>query len=190
MSRAQRLGRAGGAGGATGNLGGAQDLRGAQDCPDLATVLDLVAAACAAGAGVPAALVAVGAALPGDRGRLLVRAGGALALGAAWDEAWQSAREGPVADGPGAGDPGAGDPGADVIADALRASWETGAAPGPALQAAARTARRERHARAMEAAGRLGVRLVLPLGLCYLPAFVLVGLVPVLVSMASGGLSR
>jgi len=37
-----------------------------------------------------------------------------------------------------------------------------------------------------QAAGRLGVRLVLPLGLCHLPAFVLVGLVPVLVSMASG----
>lgn len=30
------------------------------------------------------------------------------------------------------------------------------------------------------------MQLVLPLGLCYLPAFVLVGLVPVLISMGSG----
>jgi pilus assembly protein TadC len=32
----------------------------------------------------------------------------------------------------------------------------------------------------------LGVRLVLPLGLCFLPAFVLVGLVPVLASLGRG----
>ena len=34
----------------------------------------------------------------------------------------------------------------------------------------------------VEAAGRLGVRLVLPLGLCHLPAFILIGVVPVLLS--------
>ena len=62
--------------------------------------------------------------------------------------------------------------------------------PGAALRAAAGTLRRERHVRALEAAARLGVRLVLPLGLCYLPAFVLVGLVPVIVSMAAGVLGR
>ena len=71
-------------------------------------------------------------------------------------------------------------------AQALRRSWEDGVAPGGALRAAADAARRERHARAIEAANRLGVRLVLPLGLCYLPAFVLVGLVPVLLSMGRG----
>ncbi|HHW83721.1 MAG TPA: secretion system protein, partial [Actinomycetales bacterium] len=32
---------------------------------------------------------------------------------------------------------------------------------------------------------RLGVRLVLPLGTCYLPAFVLVGVMPVI--LATGG---
>jgi tight adherence protein B len=46
-----------------------------------------------------------------------------------------------------------------------------------------------RHARrssARTAAARLGVRLVLPLGVCYLPAFVLVGLVPVLLALGIG----
>ncbi|WP_418606028.1 hypothetical protein [Georgenia sp. SUBG003] len=41
------------------------------------------------------------------------------------------------------------------------------------------------HREAQEAAARLGVRLVLPLGLCFLPAFVLLGLVPVV--LAAGG---
>lgn len=132
---------------------------------DVATALDLLAAASAAGASVPAALLAVGAALPGA-GAALVRAGTALGLGATWDAAW---------------------PGGGVVAEALREAWETGSAAAPALRAAAEVVRRERHARALEAAARLGVRLVLPLGLCHLPAFVLLGLVPVLVSMAGGG---
>lgn len=60
-----------------------------------------------------------------------------------------------------------------------------GAAPGPALRAGAEQLVRERRAQVREAAGRLGVRLVLPLGLCFLPAFVLLGLVPVMVSVGA-----
>src|SRR5659263_742093 len=72
------------------------------------------------------------------------------------------------------------------IAECLEAAWVQGAAPGPALRARAGVIRRDRRRSAREAAGRLGVHLVLPLGLCLLPAFVLLGLVPVLVSLASG----
>ena len=67
----------------------------------------------------------------------------------------------------------------------LEASWSTGSAPGPALRGRADQLRRDRRART--AAGRRarsGVRLVLPLGLCFLPAFVLLGLVPMLLSLA------
>lgn len=175
MSRVRRLAEGASRAGA-GPGPRAPSARASSPGAGVATALDLLAAACAAGASVTAALVAVGRVLPDDVGRSLVRAGAALAAGAAWDEAW--------VDGPGTPPSARAAP----VADALRAAWETGAAPGPALRAAARTVRREEHARALEAAGRLGVRLVLPLGLCYLPAFVLVGLVPVLVSMASGGL--
>lgn len=130
-----------------------------------AIVMDLLAGACAAGASLPTALLAVGASVPTSSGRPLVRAGTALGLGATWDEAW---------------------PDGGPVARALRAGWEDGSAPGPALRAAADAVRRDRHARALEAASRLGVRLVLPLGLCHLPAFVLLGVAPVLVSMAGG----
>ena len=68
-------------------------------------------------------------------------------------------------------------------------SAHDGAAPAEALRAAADLLRRSRHSQALEAANRLAVRLVLPLGACYLPAFVLVGLVPVLISMARGSLA-
>jgi hypothetical protein len=138
---------------------------------EVAVLLDLLDAACLAGASIPGAVAAVGDAAGGARGVALTRASAALALGAPWDEAWA-----PGVDA---------DRGLEPVRDALRPSWEDGVAPTATLRAVAATLRRERRTRSMEAAGRLGVRLVLPLGVCHLPAFVLVGLVPVLVSMTA-----
>ncbi len=139
------------------------------DEADPALLLDLVAVALAAGAPVPTALSAVGAAWPGAAGEAMTRAARALTLGAPWDVAW-------------AGAPGA----VRSLAAALRAAWLVGASPVPALRAAADRTRSRRRALTRAAAGRLGVQLVVPLALCYLPAFVLVGLVPVVVSLAAG----
>lgn len=134
---------------------------------DPATAVDLVAVAVEAGASVPAALRAVGSALGGRAGEDLARAGSALLLGATWESAWAHA------------------PASGVALGALGAAWTSGTAPGPALRTASAEIRRNRARAAHEAAGRLGVRLVLPLGLCFLPAFVLLGLVPVLASFAA-----
>jgi pilus assembly protein TadC len=133
---------------------------------EVVAVLDLLDAAGAAGASVPAALVAVGRAVGGQRGDALGQAGRALLLGAVWSEAWAGA---PVVLRP--------------VERALRPAWEDGVPSSGLLQAAAETLRRDRQARAAEAAAALAVRLVLPLGLCHLPAFVVVGLVPVLLSL-------
>lgn len=181
---------------------------------DVAIVLELLAVALAAGASVPRALVVVGAAVGGPAGADLARAGGALVLGASWDEAWgRELRPGPAGRGwaprrrpagaagaprarqgsrPGArhgnvgGEPDGGAAVGGVVHACLGAAWSGGAAPGPALRATGDRLARESAARAREAAERLGVRLVVPLGACLLPAFVLVGLVPVVVVLASG----
>ena len=134
---------------------------------DAVLLLDLVDVAIAAGASVPRALSAVGAAVGGEQGLSLARGATALLLGAPWPSAWA----------------GAAAPLAEVVG-VLEASWTTGSAPGPALRARAEQLRRDRRARARSAAGTLGVHLVLPLGLCFLPAFVLLGLVPMVLSLA------
>ncbi|ACQ78883.1 type II secretion system protein [Beutenbergia cavernae DSM 12333] len=135
---------------------------------DAAVACELVAAVLDAGAAVPTALDALGRAIDGDDGRALRSCGGALLLGASWSEAWS------------------GVPGRWAIVErALEPAWTDGVAPGPALRAAADGVRARRAELAKEAAARLGVRLVLPLGLCYLPAFVLLGLLPVVI--ATGG---
>ncbi|MFC7880195.1 secretion system protein [Isoptericola sp. NPDC057391] len=147
------------------------------DPVDVPVVLELLGAALRAGAGVPRALGATGTALagapapgaPGSTsadGAALRAAADALRLGADWDGAWRDApgRLGPAH-------------------RALRGAWTDGASPTGALRAAGEELLRARRASARTAAARLGVQLVLPLGACYLPAFVLVGLVPVLLAL-------
>ncbi|GEA86471.1 type II secretion system F family protein [Cellulomonas cellasea] len=145
------------------------DALGAGGGVDVVLVLDLLEVAVASGAALPRAVQAVGAAVGGDDGAALTAAARALVLGAGWSAAW-------------AGAPSRLAPVAECLAD----SWTSGAAPGPRLRAAADEVNRDRRRTAREAAGRLGVRLVLPLGLCLLPAFVLLGLVPVVLSLAGG----
>jgi hypothetical protein len=135
---------------------------------DVAVLLALLDAATASGAGLPRALTAVGRAVGGADGRSMERASAALVMGAGWDVAWEGVA-----------------PRLAPLVGSLHGTWTTGAAPGPALLAGAEQVRRDRRTAAREAAGRLGVRLVVPLGLCFLPAFILIGLVPVMVSLGS-----
>ena len=64
-----------------------------------------------------------------------------------------------------------------------------GASPVALLEATARSLRAGRRARDEEAAERLAVRLVLPLGACHLPAFVILGIAPVVASVGMGMLT-
>ena len=73
-----------------------------------------------------------------------------------------------------------------VIVDALRRAHRTGAPASGVLARAADDLRRE-HRREVEVAARAaGVRAVAPLAACFLPAFLLIGVVPVVASLASG----
>ncbi len=136
---------------------------------DVVLLLDLLDVAVTTGAGIPQALRAVGAAVRGPDEQVLAEAGAALLLGASWSDAWARAPDR-----------------LHPVASALEQAWTLGAAPGTGLRRHAASLRRDRRRVAREAAGRLGVLLVLPLGLCFLPAFVLTGLVPVLISLGDG----
>lgn len=75
----------------------------------------------------------------------------------------------------------------DSVAAELRAalafSETTGAPAAEILRSRADDLRRRTVRRAEEAAGRLGVRIVLPLGTCILPAFIALGVMPVVLSL-------
>ena len=144
-------------------------VRRGQTAPEVpvAVVIELVAAALACG--LP----------PGDAVAAAVRAAGpaavtdlqpvvdALRLGTSPEVAWQRAGSAYA-----------------TLARTLLLAERTGAGAAPALRRAAVDERAARRRRAQVAARRLGVQLVLPLGLATLPSFVLLGVVPVVLGLA------
>ncbi|WP_123702367.1 hypothetical protein [Curtobacterium sp. PhB130] len=71
------------------------------------------------------------------------------------------------------------------LAETLGLARRAGVPAAALLRAAAEDLRDDDAADALAAAERLGVRLVVPLGVCVLPAFVLVGVVPVVIGILS-----
>ena len=68
----------------------------------------------------------------------------------------------------------------------LASASATGAPAGPLLVAESRAAKVRAHAALEREAERLGIRVLVPLGVCVLPAFIALGVMPVLVSMLGG----
>jgi pilus assembly protein TadC len=139
---------------------------------DLPLLLDLLAACLKGGAPLPAAAAAVSAAVPGPAGRRLAAVCAALDVGTPPGEAWQAL----------AGRAGLDDCLAPV-ARALARSADGGAPVAATVTRLATDARAEARARGEQAARRAGVMAVAPLGLCFLPAFVLLGVVPVVIGL-------
>ena len=148
---------------------------------DLPLLLDLLAACLAGGAALSAAADAVSAAVPGPAGRRLAAVSAALGAGFPPAQAWGAFAGG--AGGTGGADGRAGDPMAGAARTLGRAA-EGGAPVAAAVSRLAVEARAEARSRGEQAARRVGVLVVAPLGLCFLPAFVLLGVVPVVAGLA------
>ncbi|MBI1352209.1 MAG: hypothetical protein GC156_13975 [Actinomycetales bacterium] len=131
---------------------------------------DLLAATLAAGAGTRAAVHAVAEAFDEPGAAALRPVVIALDLGADVPEAWRLVDDGGAW--------------SSIVESVVRATT-TGAPLASTLAAVANDLRRERR-RAVDVAARAaGVRAVGPLAACFLPAFLLLGVVPVVVSLAS-----
>lgn len=139
-----------------------------REAADLPLAADLLGAALRAGAPVDRSVLAVADALGGPLAERLHRVGRTLLLGGESDEAWSHLGAIPGADR--------------LVAAAVRTS-RSGAALAGALTRVADDLRADRSTAAEAAARRAGVLIVLPLGLCFLPAFILAGLVPVIVAV-------
>lgn len=148
---------------------------------ELPLVLDLLASCLAGGAPLPEAASAVAAAVPGPAGRRLAAVAAALAVGSPPGEAWGALAAPPAPGGPVTRDA------EDALAPAARAlarAADGGAPVAAAVSRLAAEARADARSRGERAARRVGVLAVAPLGLCFLPAFVLLGIVPVVAGLA------
>lgn len=71
------------------------------------------------------------------------------------------------------------------LARALRRAEQSGVPISDVVAAVAGDVNRERMAQRRESARRVGVRTAAPLGICFMPAFLLIGIVPTVVATAS-----
>lgn len=131
---------------------------------DTALVLELLAAQLRAGLAPLAALGTLAEAL---NSRPLHTVCQRLQMGGGWGSAWSGSAAGAFGE----------------LRDALAPAY-TGGAPSTALLLSLADAHRLSERRTAErAAGKLSVALVVPLGLCSLPAFICLGIVPILISL-------
>lgn len=140
--------------------------RSVDEDTDPALACDLVAAGLACGAAIPRVLDALATACARES---LAWTAQALRLGVPWDEAWEETPEW-----------------AHPLRDALESSWTSGNAPETMLASSASWERRARLAEAKTRAEELSVRLVGPLGACFLPAFLALGIAPLLATLTGG----
>jgi pilus assembly protein TadC len=136
-----------------------------------AALADLIAACLAAGSDPVDAVDLAAQARPGAAGDRLLVAVGAIRAGSDPATTWRGLDD---------------TPGLAAVGRALARSAESGTAIAPAVAAAARAGRRSGQLAADAALARLGVLAALPLGLCFLPAFVCLGVVPVVLDLGAG----
>ncbi|WP_285915547.1 type II secretion system F family protein [Actinomadura opuntiae] len=154
-----------------GRLGSAdRRRRRARLIADLPVAVDLLAACLRGGAPWHDAVEAVADAVGGPLGDELRGVAVQIRLGADPVEAWLALTAEPSL--------------APLARTAVRAV-SSGAALAPSLGRLARDQRRVARTAAAERARAAGIRALAPLGLCFLPAFVLLGVVPAIAGIAS-----
>lgn len=131
-------------------------------------LLDMLGTALESGLTIQNGLHVVAAVAGSGISEALLRVAAALEMGVSWHDAWE------------------GNTGSSELAQlhaALSFGALTGAGAAPLLYAEAAHLRKAGGRQAEKRAAALGVKLVLPLGLCSLPAFVALGIVPVIIAM-------
>ena len=138
---------------------------------DLPHVVELLAATVRSGAAPAEGIAMVCAALPGPAADRLDGVAARLSLGVDPEEVWSSL---------------AADPQLGRLGRTLARSHASGAPVVAAVERLADELARSARADTEERARAVGVRAAVPLGLCLLPAFLLIGIVPLVVSLLTG----
>ncbi|MFI6792401.1 type II secretion system F family protein [Nonomuraea sp. NPDC050383] len=137
---------------------------------DLPFTADLMAACLSAGRPVGAATEIAANAVAGPLGQRLSWVSSQLRLGADPEPTWAHLAR---------------DPSTGQLARAMSRAAQSGAPVADVLMRVADDAREAARATSVAAARSVGVKAVAPLGLCFLPAFVLLGIIPVIAGLAS-----
>jgi Flp pilus assembly protein TadB len=134
---------------------------------DLPQVVRLLSIALASGASVPSALDQVSLALPGPGSEALRTSRARLALGVHPELVWAELGSQPELE---------------LLGRALARAHSSGVPVADAVRRLGDDLARQRRLEVEDRARAVGIRAALPLGLCLLPAFLTIGIVPVIVA--------
>ena len=140
-----------------------------QTATDPALVLDILAQLFASGSSLATGLGAVGRYLPGCQP--LTRVANQLLMGMDWDDAWEHTAD---------------EHQLDQLATELQFVYTSAVPSAHMLTTAATALRANRKRLAEQLAQELAIRLVLPTGICMLPSFILLGIVPMVLALLPG----
>ncbi|WP_022861210.1 type II secretion system F family protein [Bifidobacterium minimum] len=138
-------------------------------------LMGLMAVVMRSGSSVSRAVEVVASVLDDSRGDCLACVARELQSGMTWDDAWYSARAGGFAV-----------EGLSLVRRQLESTWTEGASPVMGLEVAVDRRGREMAAESSRAASDLSVRVLLPVGLCMLPSFICMAVVPAVASVIMG----
>lgn len=141
----------------------------------LTLILEMMAVCLEQGASIPRTLSMIGTNTGGLYGLSLPRIAGLLENGNDWDLSWSQ----------GLRDPLLGEA-LFIVKGCLEPSWRHGQSPLLGIDSTVTELERRARKSLEEEAASLSVRLLLPTGLCILPAFILIGVVPCIASFAGG----
>lgn len=154
--------------------------------------LHMIIVALKSGVAIPRALFSVGSVLPGGHGLWLCDVSKALMLGDTWREAWSPAYVNGSFVKKSACNKNVSDFAheetdsstilASWLKSALRESWCAGSSPVPVLEALSKHYEQTMANVAKQETSKLSVRLLLPVGLCFLPSFICLGILPTVAS--------
>ncbi|MBX6383364.1 MAG: type II secretion system F family protein [Microbispora sp.] len=136
---------------------------------DLPFAVDLIVACLRAGQPMSGAVETTAVAISGPVGERLSWVGAQMRLGAPPEEAWAALSD---------------EPALAALARTMVRAAQSGAPVADVLTRLADDARHAARAAASAAARRVGVHAVAPLGLCFLPAFVFLGIIPMVAGLA------
>lgn len=142
--------------------------------PSDTLILSMIAVAMRRGTSLPRALDAVGENIGRGCGVLLLGVARLLNEGYPWHDAWSLALSDEAHGATMA-----------LVHDALADSWAYGSAPMERLEATIAQVDENERSQIEQGASRLSIRLLVPTGLCFLPAFLFIGVIPTIASFAS-----
>jgi pilus assembly protein TadC len=160
--------------------------QGVRDVDPLAaaSTFEVLAACLRSGMAVSTAAAATALSAPPQLAPILTRAADLLALGADPATAWSSPQRAGEAAGLLRGSKQRSDHHAEALLRLARRSASSGAALAQGVAELATQSREEAADAARAAAERASVLIAGPMGLCYLPAFLCLGIVPVVAGLA------